>query len=112
MERAAEENGADKELKGVRDEFAQRVSDAVMNQLLDLCLKHDVFDDEEKDSILEENRTRAKKARALIDAVIRKGPETCEKVIGYLESKDQMIFKQLGLSSAQASQSGAYFTGR
>uniref|UniRef100_A0A3P9MYE1 CARD domain-containing protein n=1 Tax=Poecilia reticulata TaxID=8081 RepID=A0A3P9MYE1_POERE len=95
----------DKKLKRVRDEFVQRVSDAVINQLLDLCLKHGVLGDEEKDSILEGNRTRANKARALIDAVTRKGPETCEKVIGYLESKDRMLFKQLGLSSAQASQS-------
>ncbi|XP_023207447.1 caspase-1-like isoform X2 [Xiphophorus maculatus] len=102
METAAADNGADKELEGVRDEFVQRVSDAVINQLLDLCLKDHVFNYEEKDAILEENRTRANKARALIDLVIKKGAETCEKMIGYLERKDQQLFKQLGLSSAQS----------
>ncbi|XP_032446167.1 uncharacterized protein LOC116737235 isoform X3 [Xiphophorus hellerii] len=102
MERAAADTGADKELEGVRDEFIQRVSDAVINQLLDLCLKDRVFNCEEKDAILEENPTRANKARALIDSVIKKGAETCEKMIGYLERKDQQLFKQLGLSSAQS----------
>lgn len=74
----------------------------MINQLLDLCLKDRVFNYEEKDAILEENRTRANKARALIDSVIKKGAETCEKMIGYLERKDQKLFIQLGLSSAQS----------
>ncbi|XP_054901668.1 caspase-1-like isoform X2 [Poeciliopsis prolifica] len=102
MERAAAENRADEELKGVRDEFIQRLSAAVMNQLLDLCLKDRVFDYDERDEILEENRTRAGKARAFIDAVIKKGPETCKKMIGYLERKDKELFKLLGLSSQSA----------
>ncbi|XP_054901670.1 uncharacterized protein LOC129369977 isoform X4 [Poeciliopsis prolifica] len=73
-----------------------------MNQLLDLCLKDRVFDYDERDEILEENRTRAGKARAFIDAVIKKGPETCKKMIGYLERKDKELFKLLGLSSQSA----------
>lgn len=106
MEDFTEKISPDGELRRVRDEFVKRVSEGMINQLLDLLLKHSVLDDEEMNSILEEHRTRTKKARALIDAVIRKGPEACLKMIAYLEKRDKFLFQTLGLSSAQSFQSG------
>ncbi|XP_047248076.1 uncharacterized protein LOC124884287 isoform X2 [Girardinichthys multiradiatus] len=95
----------DEKLQRVRDEFVQRVSEEMINQLLDKLLTDGVLQNEEKDSVCEKNLTRANKARSLIDAVIRKGHEASMKMIAHLESKDPMLFQQLGLSSAQPSQS-------
>ncbi|MEQ2212648.1 hypothetical protein XENOCAPTIV_002788 [Xenoophorus captivus] len=105
MQRGAAEDRADEKLKRVRDEFVQRVSEEMINQLLDKLLKDGVLQNEEKDSVREKNLTPANKARSLIDAVIRKGHEASMKMIAHLESKDPMLFQQLGLSSTQPSQS-------
>ncbi|MEQ2293489.1 hypothetical protein AMECASPLE_033976 [Ameca splendens] len=95
----------DEKLKRVRDEFVQRVSEEMINQLLDKLLKDGVLQNEEKDSVREKNLTQVNKARSLIDAVIRKGHEASMKMIAHLESKDPMLFQQLGLSSTQPSES-------
>ncbi|KAK5621631.1 hypothetical protein CRENBAI_023896 [Crenichthys baileyi] len=105
MQRGAAEDRADEKLQRVRYEFVQRVSEEMINQLLDKLLKDGVLKNEEKDSVCEKNPTRTNKARSLIDAVIRKGHEASMKMIAHLESEDPTLFQQLGLSSAQPSQS-------
>lgn len=88
-----------------------RVSEGMINELLDLFLRDRVLDDEEMDSIREGYHTRTKKARALIDAVRRKGTEACLKMIAYLEKRDPILFQTLGLPSVQSFQSGKHLTG-
>ncbi|MEQ2169639.1 hypothetical protein GOODEAATRI_027288 [Goodea atripinnis] len=112
MQRGAAEDRADEKLQRVRDEFVQRVSEEMINQLLDKLLKDGVLQNEEKDSVCEKNLTPANKARSLIDAVIRKGHEASMKMIAHLESKDPMLFQQLGLSSTQPSQSDVVKSGK
>uniref|UniRef100_A0A3Q3GX54 Caspase a n=2 Tax=Kryptolebias marmoratus TaxID=37003 RepID=A0A3Q3GX54_KRYMA len=98
---------AEKELLNVRRSFVDKVSKEMINQLLDGLLADGVFNSEQKDSVLEENDSRADKARALIDKVRQKGPVASRKMIDWLEQKDPMLHKELGLSSAQPAQPAA-----
>uniref|UniRef100_A0A8D0CYA2 CARD domain-containing protein n=1 Tax=Sander lucioperca TaxID=283035 RepID=A0A8D0CYA2_SANLU len=54
-----------------RKDFVEGVSDANLNQLLDILLHVGVINDEEMQSV--NTKTRANKARDLIDTVRRKG---------------------------------------
>lgn len=56
----------------LRTEFVRRVSIEIFTQLLEALVSDGVLDDLEKESILEENQTRANKARCLIDTVKKK----------------------------------------
>uniref|UniRef100_A0A8D0CW54 CARD domain-containing protein n=1 Tax=Sander lucioperca TaxID=283035 RepID=A0A8D0CW54_SANLU len=62
---------AEKKLFKVRKGFVEGVSDANLNQLLDKLLHVGVINDEEMQSV--NTKTRADKARDLIDTVRRKG---------------------------------------
>ncbi|MED6292295.1 hypothetical protein CHARACLAT_032421, partial [Characodon lateralis] len=95
---------ADKELHRVRPGFVDKVSTEVIKQLLDGLLVDGVFNDGEKDSVLEENPTRADKARTLIDKVKRKGPAASRKMIARLQKLDPTLYCELGLSSDQPAQ--------
>ncbi|KAM4589901.1 caspase a isoform 2-T2 [Fundulus diaphanus] len=95
---------ADKELQKVRSEFVNRVSTEVIKQLLDCLLDDGVLNDGEKESILEENHTRADKARQLIDKVKKKGAEASKKMIAHLQDKDKNLYSVLGLSGGQPAQ--------
>ncbi|XP_070761637.1 caspase a-like [Enoplosus armatus] len=92
---------ADKELFGVRSKFVDKVSKELISQLLDDILEDGVLNDGEKDSILEDNNSRADKARCLIDMVRRKGDEASKKMIARLKSRDPSLYSELGLSSGQ-----------
>ncbi|KAM9318427.1 caspase-1-A-like isoform 1-T2 [Pholidichthys leucotaenia] len=95
---------ADKELIRVRSKFVDKVSRSVLIQLLDDLLG-DVLNDGEKDSIMEENNSRADKARKLIDVIKKKGAKASEKMICHLQNRDSTLFEELGLTlglSAQA----------
>ncbi|KAM9359482.1 caspase-1-A-like [Symphorus nematophorus] len=89
------------ELAKVRGKFVRSVSKVVLGQLLDDILEDGVLNDEEKDSILEENRTTADKARSLIDMVKKKGDLASTKMIARLCSRDPMLSCELGLLSGQ-----------
>ncbi|XP_074534769.1 caspase a-like [Halichoeres trimaculatus] len=95
---------ADKELGRVRSSFVEKVSKAVIKQLLDDLLDDEVINDGEKDSILEENSTKADKARALIDTVKKKGDKASRTMITRLQSRDKTLHSELGLSCGQPAQ--------
>uniref|UniRef100_A0A4W6FMX7 CARD domain-containing protein n=1 Tax=Lates calcarifer TaxID=8187 RepID=A0A4W6FMX7_LATCA len=57
----------------VRTQFISRVSESVLDQLLDNLLERGVVNDEEMQSV--RAKIRADKARDLIDTVRRKGTE-------------------------------------
>lgn len=89
---------ADKELARVRGRFVQKVSKALLKQLLDDLLGDGLLNDGETDSVLEDNSNKADMARALIDMVKRKGDTASRKMIAYLESRDPTLYSELGLS--------------
>ncbi|KAK5621632.1 hypothetical protein CRENBAI_023897 [Crenichthys baileyi] len=95
---------SDKDLQSVRPGFVDKVSTEVIKQLLDGLLVDGVLNDGEKDSVLEENPTRADKARALIDKVKKKGHEASRKMIARLQELDQTLYCELGLSSDKPAQ--------
>ncbi|XP_051935222.1 caspase a-like [Hippocampus zosterae] len=85
------------ELKAVRIEFIEKVSSTVIEQLLDHLLQDEVLNSGEEETIIEANDTRRMKARNLIDSVSKKGDEASWKMITYLQQRDPMLFKELGL---------------
>ncbi|XP_038550293.1 caspase-1-A-like isoform X1 [Micropterus salmoides] len=88
----------DKELARVRSKFVDKASKELINQLLDDILEDKILNDGEKDSILEENSSRADKARCFIDTVKKKGNKASRKMITYLQSRDPTLYNELGLS--------------
>ncbi|XP_019729801.1 caspase-1-A-like [Hippocampus comes] len=85
------------ELKAVKIEFMEKVSSTVIEQLLDHLLHDNVLNSGEEEAIIEAHNTRRKRARILIDSVSKKGDEASWKMITYLQQKDPMLFKELGL---------------
>ena len=75
-----------------------KVSQELISQLLDDLLEGGVLNEGEKDSILEENKSRANKARSLIDTVKKKGEVASKKMIAYLQNRDSMLHDELGLN--------------
>lgn len=96
----------------MRTKFVEKASKELIKQLLDDLLEDDVLNDGQKDSILEENSTRADKARALIDEVKKKGDKASGKMIAHIQSRDSLLYSELGLSSGQPAQPGelTYFS--
>ncbi|XP_054647499.1 uncharacterized protein LOC129189636 isoform X2 [Dunckerocampus dactyliophorus] len=86
----------DEELNRVRTRFAERVSDEVINQLVDDLLGLDL-NDGEKDAIIQGNPIRTDKARALIDTVRMKGDEASRRMISHLQQRDNTLHTHLGL---------------
>ncbi|KAF1378112.1 hypothetical protein PFLUV_G00186720 [Perca fluviatilis] len=87
---------AEKKLFSVRTEFIGRVSDDVLNQLLDKLLEHRIINDGEMQSI--RTTARADKAREVIDTVRRKGTEPSSLLIAVLRELDLCLSKVLKLS--------------
>lgn len=84
----------------------EKASMSLIKQLLDDLLDNGILNDGQKDSILEENGTKADRARNLIDVVKAKGNKASEILIASLESRDSSLFSELGLSSAQTAPPG------
>ncbi|XP_049913830.1 caspase-1-A-like [Epinephelus moara] len=87
------------ELARVRRRFVDKVSRALIKQLLDDLLDDGILNDGEKDAIDEENSATADKARCLIDTVKKKGDEASRKLMAHLKSRDATLYSELGLSS-------------
>ncbi|XP_029378032.1 caspase-1-like, partial [Echeneis naucrates] len=86
---------AEERLRAVRTEFIQRVSDTVLNQLLDKLLDRGVIRDEEMESA--RAKSRAEKARDVIDSVRRKGSEASSFLIAALCQLDPCVSRELSL---------------
>lgn len=90
---------SDKELARLRHKLVERVSRELINQLLDDLLEDGVLNDGEKDSILQENSNDANRARRLIDMIRKKGRKASRKLLTHLQSRDPMLWAELGLPS-------------
>ncbi|CAL8282785.1 unnamed protein product [Boreogadus saida] len=90
------------ELRRIRSEFVKGVSDPVIKGLLDDLYHHEVFSSEEKDSVMEEQRSRADQACCLIDMVIGKGERASQMMIDGIKERDKHLCINLGLISSLA----------
>ncbi|XP_031162599.1 caspase-1-like [Sander lucioperca] len=86
---------AEKKLFKVRKDFVEGVSDANLNQLLDILLHVGVINDEEMQSV--NTKTRANKARDLIDTVRRKGNKASLLLMDTLREVDPHLSRKLEL---------------
>ncbi|XP_028451498.1 uncharacterized protein LOC114566870 isoform X2 [Perca flavescens] len=93
----AEDNvPAEKKLLKVRAEFIERVSDPVLNQLLDNLLEHGFINDQEMQSVTTK-KSRADKAREVIDTVRKKGTKASSLLINTLCKVDKPVAEVLKL---------------
>ncbi len=83
-------------LFSVRPEFIKRVSDPVLNQLLDKLLEQNVIIDEEMQSV--RRQQRADKARDVIDLVRAKGSRASSVLTAALREVDPWLARVLTLS--------------
>ncbi|CAJ1065352.1 caspase-1-like%2C partial [Xyrichtys novacula] len=97
---------ADAELRRVRSKFVDGPSTELINQLLDDLLEDGVLNKGEADSIIEENNSRANRARALIDSVIRKGDRASSRMINLLHRRDSTLVSDLGLKVLKEEEKG------
>ncbi|EPY79961.1 caspase-1 isoform 1 [Camelus ferus] len=88
---------ADKVLKEKRRLFVRSVGAGTMNGLLDALLEKKVLSQEEMEKVRDENPTVMDKARALMDAVIRKGPRACQVCVNHICEDDAHLADVLQL---------------
>ncbi|XP_064159205.1 caspase a-like [Anguilla rostrata] len=93
---------ADTQLFRARREFVDRVSKDVVVQLLDDLLEDGVINDGEKEAVIEENGSRAERARHLIDKVQKKGPKASGKLISRLSERDPNLCELLKLAPPES----------
>uniref|UniRef100_A0A8D0D3N3 CARD domain-containing protein n=1 Tax=Sander lucioperca TaxID=283035 RepID=A0A8D0D3N3_SANLU len=84
---------AEEKLLRVRRPFVERVSDPVLNQILDKLLEHGVITDEEMQSA--RTRGRADKARDVMDTVRRKGRAASSVLISTLCEVDPVLSREV-----------------
>ncbi|KAK9523717.1 hypothetical protein VZT92_017620 [Zoarces viviparus] len=87
---------AEQKLLFVRTLFVDRVSDPVLNKLLDKLLEHGVMTDAEMQSA--RTKDRADKARGVMDTVGRKGSEACSVLMAALREMDPYLHTTLNFS--------------
>ncbi|XP_056467688.1 uncharacterized protein LOC130406242 isoform X2 [Gadus chalcogrammus] len=88
---------AEGELRGIRSEFVKRVSISVIRGLLDDLWQQKVFSTEDKDSVMEEQRSTTDRARFLIDKVMKKGERASQVMIDSMKVRDNPLCITLGL---------------
>ncbi|CAL8349478.1 unnamed protein product [Arctogadus glacialis] len=85
------------ELRRVRSEFVKTVKISVIKGLLDDLLEQKVFITEDKDSVMENERSTKDRARCLIDMVIGKGEKASRIMIASMKKRDHDLCSTLGL---------------
>ncbi|XP_029951244.1 NACHT, LRR and PYD domains-containing protein 1-like [Salarias fasciatus] len=86
---------AQEKLFQVRSSFVEKVSDPVLNKLLDELLHCGVLTDSENEVL--RAKLRPDKARELIDAARKKGADASAKLIAVLAAADPYCCRELGL---------------
>ncbi|XP_030611169.1 protein NLRC3-like [Archocentrus centrarchus] len=103
-DQAPSASSAENKVADVRTEFVKRVTEESLKQLLEALERDEVLNDLEKEAILEENQTRADKARCFIDTVKKKGDRACRMMIRHLQRTNPALSIQLRLSSGSSAQ--------
>ncbi|CAL8333207.1 unnamed protein product [Boreogadus saida] len=88
------------ELQRIRSECVQRVSISVIKGLLDDLWQQKVFSTEDKDTVMENHKITADRARCLIDMVMGKGERASQIMIDSMKKRDPELCITLGLVSS------------
>ncbi|CAL8333380.1 unnamed protein product [Boreogadus saida] len=88
------------ELQRIRSECVQRVSISVIKGLLDDLWQQKVFSTEDKDTVMENHKITADRARCLIDMVMGKGERASQIMIDSMKKRDPELCITLGLISS------------
>jgi caspase 1 len=91
----------DKILKDKRKQFIRSAGTGTINGLLDELLEKRVLNQEEMENVKLENATAMDQARALLDSIIRKGPQACQICITFICEDDRHLAETLGLWSGK-----------
>ncbi|XP_041823248.1 NACHT, LRR and PYD domains-containing protein 3-like [Melanotaenia boesemani] len=99
---------AERTASNIRPEFVKRLSLENLKQLLDYLERDKVFNVSERKAILEGNQVTADKARDLIDYVISKGDEACQRMLAHVKTIDPYLYTQLLSSSDRSALEGDF----
>uniref|UniRef100_A0A3P9DIZ4 CARD domain-containing protein n=1 Tax=Maylandia zebra TaxID=106582 RepID=A0A3P9DIZ4_9CICH len=80
----------------IRLQFIGRVSEPVLNKLLDKLLEKHIINDQEMESVRSQ-QSKADKAQEVIDTVRRKGSIASSLLIATLCEEDPCLFTELNL---------------
>ncbi|CAL8242011.1 unnamed protein product, partial [Gadus morhua 'NCC'] len=80
------------DLKRIRRGFVEKVGLPAMKGLLDDLWQRKVLSTEDKDTVLEDQTSRADRARCLIDMVIRKGERASLAMIDCILERDRELY--------------------
>ncbi|XP_030260817.1 NACHT, LRR and PYD domains-containing protein 12-like [Sparus aurata] len=86
---------AEDKLLSVRTEFVNRVSEPVLNQILDKLRSGEIISDEEMQNFRRQDRVRADRARDVIDTVRGKGSAASSVLIAALREVDPLLYREL-----------------
>ncbi|XP_076838094.1 caspase-7-like [Brachyhypopomus gauderio] len=92
---------ADEDLKRVRIQLKESLTEPVIKQLLDDLKDEKVLGEEEVESILQQNLQRADQARCMIDSVTKKGHNASRILIDKLQKRDNIVYDKVGLHKRQ-----------
>ncbi|XP_007494973.1 caspase-1-like isoform X2 [Monodelphis domestica] len=84
-------------LKGRRKNFVESVDKSVINDLLDDMMEAKVLNQEEIEEILDQSPTIMRRARVLIDYVIRRGSKACKLFIECIWRRDKHLAEKMKL---------------
>ncbi|KAK2859790.1 hypothetical protein Q5P01_004410 [Channa striata] len=85
-------------LLSVRSKFVARVSEPVLNQLLDGLLAQGIMNQEEMNTARQPTRSKCERARDMIDTVRNKGTRACSSFINLICELDLYLCQTLNLS--------------
>ncbi|CAL8349807.1 unnamed protein product [Arctogadus glacialis] len=90
------------EISRIRSELVQRITTPLIKGLLDDLWQQKVFSTEENDTVMENHKITADRARCLIGMVIVKGETACRIMIDSMKDRDEHLCITLGLISSPA----------
>ena len=85
------------DLRRIRTGFVGKVGLPALKGLLDDLWQHKVLSTEDKDTVMEDHRSRADRARCLIDMVKAKGERASLAMIDCMLERDRELYLTLGL---------------
>ncbi|XP_067341497.1 protein NLRC3-like isoform X9 [Channa argus] len=85
-------------LLSVRSKFVARVSEPVLNQLLDRLLEHGVINEEEMNTARQPTKSKCERARDVIDMVRNKGTRACSSFISLICELDLYLSQTLNFN--------------
>ncbi|XP_059930486.1 caspase-8-like [Gadus macrocephalus] len=88
------------DLKRIRTGFVQKIGLPALKGLLDDLWQCKVLSTEDKDTVTEDHKSRADRARCLIDMVMAKGVRASQAMIDSMKKRDKHLCITLGLISS------------